>query len=164
MQQNQKLTIQSKRRLQGFAWGLVAISIGLLTSCNSSPKIAQCNQLITIINRTSDDLSLIQAGGTVNIQEAAQMANNLEKFVTNLEQNIKEMQTIGVDPALKPLKDQLVTSYQTALKNSKALTTSIKTKNQPAAQTALNQLTAASTDEAKLLKAISNYCQAPDPK
>jgi hypothetical protein len=137
--------------------------IGLLTSCGSS-KIDQCNQLITIVNRTTDDLSTIQTNGKVNIQDAAQMTTALEAFVGKLTKNTQEMQAIGVSEPLKPLKDRLVASYQTALKNSQALTTAIKAQDQPAAQTALNQLTSASATEAKLLQEVSNYCQAPEPK
>jgi hypothetical protein len=137
--------------------------IGLLTSCGSS-KIDQCNQLITIVNRTTDDLSTIQTNGKVNIQDAAQMTTALEAFVGKLTKNTQEMQAIGVSETLKPLKDRLVASYQTALKNSQALTTAIKAQDQPAAQTALNQLTSASATEAKLLQEVSNYCQAPEPK
>jgi hypothetical protein len=147
----------------GFTLIGTSLTIGLLTSCGSS-KIEQCNQLITIVNRTTDDLSTIQTNGKVNIQDAAQMSTELEVFVGKLTKNTQEMQAIGVSEPLKPLKDQLVAAYQTALKNSQALTTAIKTKDQPAAQTALNQLTSASATEAQLLQAVSNYCQAPEPK
>jgi hypothetical protein len=139
------------------------LAIGLLTSCGS-PKIGQCNQLITIVNRTTDDLSRMQTNGKANLQDTAQMTTELESFVGNLSKNTQEMQSIGVEPQLQPLKDRLVASYQTALKNSQALTEAIKTKNQPAAQAALNQLTAASDSEAKLLQEVTNYCQAPEPK
>jgi ABC-type transporter Mla subunit MlaD len=139
------------------------LSIGLLTSCGSS-KVSQCNQLITIVNRTSDDLSTIQTNGKVNLQDTAQMTTELETFVGKLTKNTEEMQSIGVSEPLKPLKDRLVGSYQTALKNSKALTTAIKTKDQPTAQTALNQLSSASASEAQLLQEVRNYCQAPEPK
>ncbi len=139
------------------------LSIGLLTSCGSS-KISQCNQLITIVNRTSDDLSTIQTNGKVNLQDTAQMTTELETFVGKLTKNTEEMQSIGVESALKPLKDRLVGSYQTALKNSKTLTTAIKTKDQPTAQAALNQLSSASASEAQLLQEVRNYCQAPEPK
>ncbi len=140
-----------------------ALAIGLLTSCGSS-KINQCNQLITIVNRTSDDLSTIQTNGKVNLQDTAQMTTELETFVSKLTKNTEEMQSIGVEAAFQPLKDRLVASYQTALKNSKTLTTAIKTKDQPTAQTALNQLSNASASEAQLLQEVRNYCQAPEPK
>jgi hypothetical protein len=140
-----------------------AVTIGLLTGCGS-PKIAQCNQLITIVNRTSDDLSRVQTDSKVNLQDTAQMTIALETFVGNLTKNTQEMQTIGVEPALQPLKDRLVAAYQTALKNSQALTGAIKTKDQPGAQAALNQLSTASTTEAQLLQEVSNYCQAPVAK
>jgi ABC-type transporter Mla subunit MlaD len=140
-----------------------ALAIGLLTSCSSS-KVSQCNQLITIVNRTSDDLSTIQTNGKVNLQDTAQMTTELETFVSKLTKNTEEMQSIGVEAAFQPLKDRLVASYQTALKNSKTLTTAIKTKDQPTAQTALNQLSSASASEAQLLQEVRNYCQAPEPK
>jgi hypothetical protein len=139
------------------------LAIGLLTSCGSS-KVSQCNELITIVNRTSDDLSTIQTNGKVNLQDTAQMTTELETFVSKLTKNTEEMQSIGVEAAFQPLKDRLVTSYQTALKNSKTLTTAIKTKDQPTAQTALNQLSSASASEAQLLQEVRNYCQAPEPK
>jgi hypothetical protein len=120
--------------------------------------------LIVIVNRTSDDLSTIQTNGKVNLQDTAQMTTELETFVSKLTKNTEEMQSIGVSEPLKPLKDRLVGSYQTALKNSKALTTAIKTKDQPTAQTALNQLSSASASEAQLLQEVRNYCQAPEPK
>jgi hypothetical protein len=140
-----------------------ALAIGLLTSCGSS-KVSQCNQLIMIVNRTSDDLSTIQTNGKVNLQDTAQMTTELETFVSKLTKNTEEMQSIGVSDGLKPLKDRLVASYQTALNNSKTLTTAIKTKDQPTAQTALNQLSNASASEAQLLQEVRNYCQAPEPK
>jgi hypothetical protein len=150
------------RRSWGFTLGSI-FTIGLLAGCGS-PKIGQCNQLITIVNRTTDDLSRMQTNGKANLQDTAQMTQELESFVGNLTKNTQEMQSIGVEPRLQPLKDRLVASYQTALKNSQALTAAIKTKNQPAAQAALNQLTAASDSEAKLLQEVTNYCQAPEPK
>jgi aspartate ammonia-lyase len=139
------------------------LSIGILTSCGS-PKISQCNQLITIVNRTSDDLSTIQNSGKASLQDTAQMTQELETFVSKLTKNTQEMQAIGVESRLQPLKDRLVASYQTALQNSQTLTTAIKTKDQPTAQTALNQLSNASASEAQLLQEVSNYCQAPEPK
>ncbi len=145
----------------GLLYGLTAMTIGLLSSCGSS-KISQCNQLITIINRTSDDLSSIQVSGQARPEQADQMAAQLDQFGGNLEKHIQEMQAIGVDESLQPLKDQLVGSYQTALKNSKALTEAVKTQNQPAAQTALKQLTMASDTETKVLQEISSYCQAAE--
>ncbi len=145
----------------GLLYGWTAMMIGLLSSCGSS-KISQCNQLITIINRTSDDLSSIQVSGQARPEQADQMAAQLDQFGGNLEKHIQEMQAIGVDESLQPLKDQLVSSYQTALKNSKALTEAVKTQNQPAAQTALKQLTTASDTETKVLQEISNYCQAAE--
>ncbi len=147
----------------GFILTGTVFAIGLLSSCGSS-KINECNQLITIVNRTTEDLSTIQTNGKVTMQDTAQMTTALETFVNKLTKNTQEMQAIGVSEPLKPLKDRLVASYQTALKNSQALTSAIKTKNQPAAQAALNQLTSASATEAQLLQAVSNYCQAPEPK
>jgi hypothetical protein len=151
-------TLRSRFTLMGSI-----LVIGLLSSCGSS-KISQCNELITIVNRTSDDLSTIQTNGKVNLQDTAQMTTELETFVGKLTKNTEEMQSIGVSESLKPLKDRLVASYQTALKNSKTLTTAIKTKDQPAAQTALNQLSSASASEAQLLQEVRNYCQAPEPQ
>jgi transcriptional regulator of heat shock response len=141
----------------------MAMAIGLLTSCGPV-KISQCNQLITIINRTSDDLSSIQPSSQPNPQQAEQMAAQLAQFSDNLAKHIQEIQAIEVDRSLQPLKDQLVASYQTALKNSKDLTVAVKAQNQPAAQAALKRLTSASDTEAKTLKEITNYCQAPEAR
>lgn len=112
------------------AGGWTTIVFAFLTSCTPS-KINQCNELISIINQTSDDLQSIQSGGRANRQNAEQLTTELSQFVNNLDKNTQAMQAIGVDASLQPLKDQLVAAYQTALQNSRALTDAIKTKINP---------------------------------
>jgi hypothetical protein len=144
---------------------LTLLPLTLLSGCDR--KVSECNQLITIVNRISDDLSKIQtdvktAGqATGQGQTADQMAAQLDQFVASLDKNTQEMVAIGVEPPLQPFQQKLVAAYKTALNNSRALTTAVKTKNQPAAQAALNALNAAGSGEAKTLKEVSDYCQAP---
>jgi hypothetical protein len=144
-------------RFVGF--GLAALCLSSLTACET--KISQCNQLITIVNRTTDDLGQIQTDANVNIQNSVQMTAGLNQFVSKLEKNTQAMDAIGVDQALQPYKQKLVTGYKTALKNSRDLASAVKAKNQTAAQQALNALTAAGPAEAQTLKELQTYCQAP---
>jgi hypothetical protein len=152
------------RRVLNIAGGtLLALTpLTLLGGCET--KISQCNQLITIVNRVSDDLSRIQTDvkTTGQGQTAAQMAAQLDQFVASLDQSTKEMAAIGVEAPLQPFQQKLVTAYKTALNNSRALAVAVKANNQPAAQAALNALNAAGGGEAKILKEVSDYCQAPN--
>jgi hypothetical protein len=133
----------------------------LLTGCKS--KISQCNQLITVVNQVSDDLNRIQTGIRTDAQRqnADQMAQQLEQFASRLDQQIKTMNGVNVDQSLQPFKQKLVTAYQTALSNSRALAIAVKSKNPAAAQTALNSLNNAAMGEAQLLKEMQTYCQTP---
>jgi DNA-binding transcriptional regulator YbjK len=139
--------------------GCGVILLGSLVGCET--KISECNKLITIVNRTTDDLSAVQTEAKVNTQNADQMAAQLEQFVSKLEKNTKEMAAIGVDPQLQPFKQKLVNSYKAALKNSRDLAAAVKAKNQKAAQTALNALTNSGASDAQVLKELDTYCKAP---
>jgi hypothetical protein len=148
-----------RRVLNGLLGGLIT-AVGL-SGCET--KISQCNQLITIVNQVSDDLSKVQTDVRASgpTQDTDQMAAQLEQFTASLEKNIQAMGAIGVDAPLKPFQQNLVATYKTALNNSRTLTAAVKAKNQPAAQTALNALNAAGGSEAKALKAIGDYCKVP---
>jgi DNA-binding transcriptional regulator YbjK len=139
--------------------GLSGLCWGSLVGCET--KISECNKLITIVNRTTDDLSAVQTEAKVNTQNADQMAAQLEQFVSNLEKNTKEMEAIGVDTNLQPFKQKLVNSYKAALKNSRDLAAAVKTKNQRSAQMALNALTNAGASDAQVLKELDTYCKVP---
>jgi hypothetical protein len=136
------------------------LAVGL-NGCQT--KVSQCNELITIVNRVSDDLGQLQTDAKTNasMQNTDQMAAQLEKFASSLEKNTQEMASIGVEAPLKPFQQSLVTTYKTALNNSRTLAVAVKAQNQPAAQTALNALNAAGGGEAKALKAIGDYCKIP---
>jgi hypothetical protein len=144
-------------RFVGF--GLTILCLSSLTACET--KISQCNQLITIVNRTTDDLAQIQTNAKVNIQNSEQMVAGLDQFVRKLEKNTQEMDAIGVDQPLQPHKQRLVSGYKVALKNSRDLVAAVRAKNQPVAQKALNALTANGPAEAQTLKEFQAYCQAP---
>jgi hypothetical protein len=150
-------------RRWAYRFGTIACALTLLMGCET--KVSQCNQLITVVNQVSEDLGRVQTDVRTGAQRqnADQMALQLEQFASRLDQQIKTMDSISVDQPLQPFKQKLVTAYKTALTNSRALAIAVKSKNPATAQAALNSLNTAAVGEAKLLKEMQTYCQAPTP-
>ena len=102
-----------------------------------------------------------QVRGSQPLENAEQLGAQLEQLAQRLQQHQQEIQQLHLaDPQLQTFQQQLITSYQIALNNTKALRQSIQGNNLQRAQAALNAFNVASGKEAVLWKAICNYCQS----
>lgn len=135
-------------------WITIALSFGLplvLTAC-SETKSDRCNRLISISNRTSQNIQKLPA-------ENLQPADRFTKAADLLERAAQEMQDLTLtDSKLLDIQQQLSTLYRQDSTNNRTLAQS---QNAKAVRTAAEQIQTDSITEKNLVQAVNAYCQAP---
>ena len=141
--------------VEGRCWITIALSFVLplvLTAC-SETKSDRCNRLISISNRTSQDVQKLPA-------KNLQPADRFTKAADLLERAAQEMQDLKpTDSKLLDLQQQLSTLYRQDSTNNRTLAQS---QNAKAVRTAAEQIQANSITQKNLVQAVNTYCQAPN--
>jgi hypothetical protein len=150
-----------KLRVQqvGMIWLAIAI-VCLTVSCNtSSPKVAQCTDLIKVVNQTVlDSKTITESGTNGDISRIEKMVGIFEKAATDL------AQVKVTDDKLKAYQSQFLTMYRGVTEINKQIVTSIKDKKSTQVYQGLNKYRNIVSPEKDLATGLTQYCQPPKKK
>ena len=141
--------------VEALCWIMIALGfvLPLVRWASSETKSDRCNRLISISNRTSQDVQKLPA-------KNLQPANRFTKAADLLERAAQEMQDLKPsDSKLLGLQQQLSTLYRQDSTHNRTLAQS---QNAKAVRTAAEQIQTNSITQKNLVQAVNTYCQAPD--
>ena len=139
----------------GIVWLAIGISI-LTVSCNTSPKLSQCTNLIKIVNQTVlDSKAITESGTNGDISRIEKMVGIFEKAAVDLEQ-------IEIsDDKLKTYQSQFVKMYRGVTEINKQIVTSIKAKKSTQVYQELGTYRNIVSPEKDLATGLTQYCRPP---
>jgi hypothetical protein len=144
----------TKLRIRGFAgWGcpivLLILSIG---GCGET-KISRCNSLISVANRTTQEIQTLPG-------QTLEPKDRFAKAAEVLDRASRDVGGLKIDDAmLQKLQTQLVEIYGRDRNNNQVLATSSNAKE---IRQALQQIQQNDVSQKNLVKAANNYCQTPE--
>lgn len=136
----------------------VASAVGItLVGCGPS-KVAQCNKLIDVTNKATNELASLNQNKASN---AAQATQQLDKMAGSLDKYATDMQGIELkDNKLQEYRTRFVTLYKDTATSSRQLVTAIQGKNPKAADGVLQKMDSGAKQEQTLVKEVNEYCGA----
>jgi hypothetical protein len=146
-----------KLRVQqvGIVWLAIGICV-LIVSCNASPKLSQCANVIKVINQTVIDTKTITESGTNgDISRIEKLVGIFDKAATDLEQ-VKVS-----DDQLKTYQSQFLTMYRDVTEINKQIVTSIKEKKSTQVYQGLSKYRNIVSPERDLATGLNQYCRPP---
>lgn len=142
--------IGSAKRIAGFSL-IAAISV-LAVACGES-KVSQCNKLIEVANKAVGDVQDVTS--SANPEDV----NAMIKIADTADQAKSTMETLELnDEKLKGFQQRFVTMYQETSTATRSLVDAVGKQDNQAAETAYNNLQAATDQETPLVNEVNEYC------
>jgi hypothetical protein len=139
----------------GIVWLVIGLCV-VTVSCNASPKLSQCANVIKVINQTVIDTKTITESGTNgDISRIEKLVGIFDKAATDLEQ-VKVS-----DDKLKTYQSQFLTMYRGVTEINKQIVTSIKDKKSTQVYQGLNKYRNIVSPERDLATGLNQYCRPP---
>ena len=147
----------------------IALVAALLTSCNSTTKVAQCNKLVTTINKGSE---LVKDFDIEQSETAAELATALDSVSQDLEdfefqdENLQKFRTrfvkifIAMSQAFRETSDAMAMAERSKA-DSEGLAELHQAKTQ--VEKISQGVKEVALDADSLAKEINNYCHSPEP-
>jgi hypothetical protein len=125
---------------------------GYLSGCGET-KVSRCNNLVSVANRTTQDIQTLP-GQTLQPKE------RFAKAAEILDRASRDVGALKIqDATIQKLQTQLVEIYSRDRKNNQILATSNNAKE---IRQALQQIQQNDVLQKNIVKAANTYCQAPE--
>lgn len=140
----------SAKRIAGFS--LIATLSVLAVACGES-KVSQCNKLIEVANKAVGDVQEVTS--SANPEDV----NAMVKIADTADQAKATMETLELnDEQLQGFQQRFVAMYQETSTATRSLVDAVGKQDNQAAETAYNNLQAATDQETPLVNEVNEYC------
>jgi len=128
----------------------IALSVA---SCGKS-RVAQCDDILRIINQAVNEANQLTNGGQTDDPQAMLQAADA------MEQASQDMEALELtDEKLNEYRAGFIKMYQDNAKATRAFVEAFEKKDRSAAEAALNQVQQINKPEPELVSGINGYCQ-----
>lgn len=131
----------------------IAVALGTLaTSCGAS-KVAECNELIEVANNAVEEVQTVAAAAQPeDVTAMLQIADTAD-------QARSAMETLELsDEQLQGFQQRFITMYNETSTATRSLVSAVEAQDQAAAESAYNNLQAATGQETSLVNEVNAYC------